>query len=148
MKVKDFMIKDVYTLNESDTIKTLLETLSKNKIGGLPIENENSQLVGIVSDGDVLRYLNPKTYSSYLMFYKEDIEEIIPNKSKLELKTIMKKHVIALKEDDSLETALKILSQHHFKKLPVVNKANQIVGIISRGDVIRKITDKLLHAID
>ncbi|RLL44846.1 CBS domain-containing protein [Oceanobacillus piezotolerans] len=147
MKVKDFMIRDVYKLKEEDTIQTLLETLSKYRIGGLPIVNDYNQLVGIVSDGDVLRYINPKTYSSYLMFYKEDLEEIIPEKIRVNMKTIMKKNVVTVYEDDELEKALNILSQHHFKKLPVLNKSNRVVGIVSRGDVIRKITEKVLNAI-
>ncbi|MFD1849830.1 HPP family protein [Oceanobacillus bengalensis] len=145
MLVRDFMIKDVYMLKEDDTIKTLLETLSKNKIGGLPIVNDYSQIIGMVSDGDVLRHISPKTYSSYLMFYKEDLEEVIPHRGTDEIKSIMKKNVVTLNQDDDLETALKILSKHHFKKLPVINGAKQVVGIVSRGDVIRKITDKVLN---
>jgi CBS domain-containing protein len=147
MLVKDFMVRDVYSLKENDTIKTLLGTLSKNKIGSLPIVDENNQLVGIVSDGDILRYLNPKTYAAYLMFYKEDIEEVVPEKSKQAIKTIMKKHVVTINENDSLEDAMKILSQHHFKKLPVINENKQVVGIISRGDVIRNLTDQLIKVL-
>lgn len=147
MLVQDFMVKNVYTLKENDEIKTLLETLSNNKIGSLPIVDENNHLVGIVSDGDILRYLNPKTYVAYLMFYKEDIEEVVPEKSKQPIKSIMKKHVVTINENDSLEEAMKILSQHHFKKLPVINENRQVVGIISRGDVIRNLTDQLIKVL-
>ncbi|NWN95705.1 MAG: CBS domain-containing protein, partial [Bacillus sp. (in: Bacteria)] len=42
--------------------------------------------------------------------------------------------------------ALRILAKHHFKKLPVVNQAGRVVGVISRGDIMRQITDKLLNS--
>nr|MDP5194014.1 CBS domain-containing protein [Neobacillus sp. 179.-C4.2 HS] len=54
------MIRKVFTVKPSNTIKELLGILNSNRIGGVPVVDDKGQLVGMVSDGDVLRYLAPK----------------------------------------------------------------------------------------
>ncbi|MDM5197370.1 CBS domain-containing protein [Fictibacillus enclensis] len=44
-----------------------------------------------------------------------------------------------------MEKVLQLLAKHHFKKLPVVNEEKRVVGVISRGDVIRKIEQTILR---
>ena len=144
MKAKDFMIKDVISLNENATVKTLLEVLMEHKIGGLPLVDQDNRLLGVVSDGDVLRYLNPKAFVSYYVTYIEELDETLKIKGESPVKAIMKKKVISVCEDDDLEDVLKILAHHHFKKIPVVNEKREVVGVISRGDMIRKLGELML----
>lgn len=86
MKVKDFMIHDVITVRKDDSIKHLLNTLVKYKIGGVPVVDLDGKLVGMISDGDVLRSIKPKdtvVYDFYnLMTYtleKGKLENILAN---------------------------------------------------------------------
>ena len=144
MKAKDLMIKDVISLNENATVKTLLEGLMEHKIGGLPLVDQDNRRLGIVSDGDVLRYLNPKAFVSYYVTYIEELDETLKIKSESPVKAIMKKKVVSVCEDDELEDVLKILAHHHFKKIPVVNEKREVVGVISRGDMIRKLGELML----
>ena len=60
MKVRDFMIHKVFTVKASNTVEELLKILNCNRIGGVPVVDDRGNLVGMVSDGDVLRYLSPK----------------------------------------------------------------------------------------
>jgi CBS domain-containing protein len=145
VKAKDFMIKDVISLNEDASIKTLLEVLMKHKIGGLPLVDPNNKLLGIVTDGDVLRYMNPKAFISSYVTYIEELDETLKSKSESPVKAIMKKKVVFVREEDELEDVLKLLATHHFKKIPVVNEKREVVGVISRGDMIRKLGELLLE---
>ena len=145
MKAKDFMIKDVISLNEEASIKTLLEVLMKHKIGGLPLVDPNNKMLGIVTDGDVLRYMNPKAFISSYVTYIEELDETLKSKSESPVKAIMKKKVVFVREEDELEDVLKLLATHHFKKIPVVNENREVVGVISRGDMIRKLGELLLE---
>ena len=147
MKAKDFMIKDVISLNENASIRTLLEVLMEHKIGGLPLVDQNNKLLGIVSDGDILRYMNPKAFISYYITYIEELDETLKSKSESPVKAIMTKKVISVREDDELEDILKLLANHHFKKIPVVNENREVVGVISRGDMIRKLGELMLEKI-
>lgn len=153
MKVKDFMIRDVITVNENDSIKHLLNTLVDNKIGGAPIVDSDGKLVGMISDGDVLRSIQLKDKVVYdyfsLMAYtfeKGNLEKVLASMKDQPLKKIAKKHgIVTLKENDDMETALKLLAKHHFKKIPVTDANHEVVGVISRGDIIRTIQKNILQ---
>lgn len=65
MKVKDFMITDVISVSKENTIKDVMRVLVTNKIGGVPIVDNKGILSGIVSDGDIIRSINPKEGKMY-----------------------------------------------------------------------------------
>lgn len=155
MKVKDFMIQDVISVNESDTIKKLLNTLVENKIGGVPVVDSDGKLVGMISDGDVLRTIQPKDTVVYdyfsLMAYtyeKGNLAKVLDTiKDQPLLKMAKKRGIVTVKEDDDIETALKLLAKHHFKKIPVIDGQRKVVGVISRGDIIRTIQKNILQSL-
>lgn len=151
MQVQDFMIIDVITANEKDTVKDVMKTLVTNKIGGVPIVDNEKKLVGIVSDGDIIRSLEPETkmaYSIYtFMLYvgkKELDESVAALKEERVMNIARKKNIFTVAPKDSIEKVLSILSKHHFKKIPVVDNNNKVVGVISRGDVIRYIQKNII----
>ena len=142
LKVKDFMIPDVISIKPDATIKELLKLLTKHHIGGVPVVDNQNKLIGIVSDGDIIRYLAPKEESVRDFIYDIFIEEgeteqeILKDKINTTIDKLMpKKQIYTLKEDDTFESAIQILSQHHFKKIPVLDLDGKVMGIISRGDV-------------
>ena len=148
MLVKDFMIKDVYVMEKNETLKALLELLVEKKIGGVPVVDKDNKLVGIISDGDVLRALKPTTYVGYYYFFKEKLDDNLLEEANLPIKKLMRKRVVTIDEDADLEESLKLLAGHHFKKIPVVNENKEVVGIISRGDMIKKLREKLLEVLN
>ncbi|MBL5766264.1 hypothetical protein B5V88_00690 [Heyndrickxia sporothermodurans] len=155
MKVKDFMIRNVITVNENDTIKHLLNTLVDNKIGGAPIVDSEGKLVGMISGGDVLRSIQLKDTVVYdyfsLMAYtfeKGNLENVLTAIKDQPLKKIAKKRgIVTVKENDEIETALKLLGKHHFKKIPVIDAHHKVVGVISRGDIIRTIQKNIIEVL-
>src|SRR5699024_12262519 len=60
-------------------------------------------------------------------------------------RVMRKKDIQRVRPDDDLEEALAILPRHHFKKIPVVNDERKVVGVLSRGDMIRYITTQLIE---
>lgn len=154
MKIKDFMIKKPIVLQADDTVKDLLQTMVTNRIGGVPIVDEGNHLMGVVTDGDALRHLNPKLLTGYgfmidvFAYLREELDESLTYKSETVLKDIMKTKVYAVTENADLEEALRLLSEHSFKKIPVVNEFNEVVGIISRGDVIKKLSEQMLEKLE
>lgn len=151
MIVKDFMIKDVITINKETSIKELLELLVQYKINGLPVVDSNGKLLGMVSDGDILRYLSSKNethvHALGFMHYaeQENVEKSIKGELSKQIKIIMKKKIlITLSPSDDIKTVLKILSKHRYKNIPVVDKEKKIVGIVSRGDVIRMLSQDII----
>ncbi len=149
MQVKDFMIRKVYTVNPTNSIKDLLVILQKNQIGGVPVVDDDNHLIGIISDGDVLRYLSPNPVAGLadLVYIIEDgkMEDVLREKLQTKVKAIMRKrNIVKVSPDENFETAIRILSKHHFKKLPVVDDAGRVVGVLSRGDIINNIAAKMI----
>lgn len=149
MQVRDFMITKVLTVKPTCTIKDLLAILYTNRIGGVPVVNEAGNLIGMISDGDILRYLSPKPVGfAGLVYIIEDgeMEDVLREKLQTKVKDIMtKKNILYVSPEDDFETAIRLLSKHHFKKLPVINQAKRVVGVLSRGDIIQSIAAKMLE---
>ncbi|WP_232334385.1 CBS domain-containing protein [Oceanobacillus sp. AG] len=143
------MIRKVYTVNPTNSIKDLLVILQKNQIGGVPVVDDDNHLIGIISDGDVLRYLSPNPVAGLadLVYIIEDgkMEDVLREKLQTKVKAIMRKrNIVKVSPDENFETAIRILSKHHFKKLPVVDDAGRVVGVLSRGDIINNIAAKMI----
>jgi ACDE family multidrug resistance protein len=155
LKVKDFMIRDVVSIRPEATIKDLLKLLIEHNIGGVPVVDNHNKLIGIISDGDIIRYLAPKEGSVrdfvYNVFVEEDeteqdvlVEKINTNVAHIITGSILhKKQLYTVEKGDTFEKAMNILSKHHFKKLPVLDCDGKVIGIISRGDL----TNNLLKMI-
>lgn len=144
MLVKDFMIQDVFVARPTFTLKQLLQLFIENKIGGVPIVDEEDQLISVVSDGDILRYLAPKesVFKDYFTYVPvlpgKNLNETVNGKLNDTVSKLLRNNTITtLSPEDHLEDAIKVISQHHFKKIPVVDAENRVVGIISRGDALR-----------
>jgi CBS domain-containing protein len=153
LEVKDFMIRDVITVKKETTIRELLKVLAHHRIGGVPVVDAEGKLLGMVSDGDVIRFLQPKARTVYDFYItivvneQEDFNEKLAHSLDFPVEKIMKRRELyTVRPEDDFENALRILAKHHFKKLPVVNQADRVVGVISRGDIMRQITDKLLNS--
>ena len=152
MQVRDFMIREVITAKHSTTVKELISILETNRIGGVPVVDDKGNLVGIVSDGDIVRFLSPheeKVYLAYYVSYLEEaqkIEDVLREKMNTPIEKIMvKKNIKTLAPDDDFENAIRLISKHHFKKIPVVNGAGRVIGIISRGDIIHNLSKSIFN---
>ncbi len=146
MLVRDFMIKDPITAPPTTTIKELLNMLVQHHIGGVPVVDSQNKLLGMVSDGDILRYLAPRESLIHDLFFTVYIEqgekeiEVLKQKIDTPIEKVMhRKQLFTVRDDDIFEDAVRTLSQHHFKKIPVLNWENEVIGVISRGDIIHNL---------
>lgn len=153
MQVRDFMITKVITVKPENNVKELLKILNSNRIGGVPVVDDKDHLVGMISDGDVLRYLAPKPMGVagiaglVYIIEEEEIEDVIQDKSDTPVKDIMtKRNLHYVSPNEEFDKAIRLLSRHHFKKLPVVNGAGRVIGVLSRGDIIDNISKKIISS--
>ncbi|MFJ7726578.1 CBS domain-containing protein [Neobacillus sp. NPDC097160] len=152
MKVKDFMVKDVISVSPDSIIKDVMATFVEKKIGGVPIMNNDGALCGIVTDGDILRAIKPMDrrildYFSFITYIAEaDLDLHLSEVANREIIHIARTNgIVTVKPEDDMKTVVDLLSKHHFKKLPVVDDKNHVVGVISRGDVIRNIQQTIVN---
>jgi IMP dehydrogenase len=110
------MILDPITVGEDAVIADSLKLMAENKIGGIPVINTSNKLIGIVTNRD-------------LRFEK--------NISKNVKEVMTSKNLITANEDVNLKKAEAILQKHKIEKLPVVDKENNLVGLITFKDIIK-----------
>ena len=114
------MILDPVTLSKKSKVKDALKSMKEYSIGGIPIVDKSNSLVGIVTNRD-LRFENDMN---------KPIEEVMTFKN-----------IITGSPGITLKQAEKILQKNKIEKLPVVDKENKLVGLITFRD-IQKITLK------
>ncbi|OCT15464.1 CBS domain-containing protein [Paenibacillus pectinilyticus] len=144
MKAHEIMVRQVYKVKEDDPIRVVIEKFIKYRISGLPVVNDRNEVVAYLSDGDIMRHIgkhDDHVFDSY--FYtavfkgdNEEFEERVRNLLPLNVMRIARKKVITVDVNEDIENIAAILGKKRIKKLPVVNQG-ALVGIISRGDVIR-----------
>lgn len=114
MFAKDIMTRDVITVSPTASIKDLAMTLIKNQISGAPVAGRNGKIIGVVSEAD-----------------------IVAKKGK-DVKTIMSKNIISVTEETPVEEIAKLMTTHRIKRLPVM-RGSEVVGIVSRADIVNAI---------
>lgn len=148
MLAKDIMTKDVITVNSKATIKEVAQILTEKKISGVPIVDDG-KLVGIVSEGDLIikdKKLHVPSFINVLdaIIYLESpkkFEEELKKVTAVEVKDLMTKKVVTITEDTDIEEVATIMVEKGISRVPVV-RDNKIVGIVSRGDIVKSLARK------
>ncbi len=151
MQVKDIMSSEVIVCGPQESISIVAKLIKKNNISGLPVVKEG-KVVGVVSEADVLKLLEfPEHEGLWLPSPFEVIE--IPIRELLSwgetkralsdvgsrpVSDIMEKDVYVISSSGSLEDASSMMIKHRINRLPVVDDG-ELVGIVTRGDIIRGI---------
>lgn len=108
------MIADPVTLSKDHTLAEAKALMAEYKISGLPVVDKNNYLIGIITNRDVK--------------YQENLE------AKVE-EIMTKENLITSDKTTNLETAKEILLKNRIEKLPIVDKKNKLVGLITIKDI-------------
>lgn len=129
MLVRDWMSKNVITLDVADTLQDAINISIEKHVSILPIM-EDGRLVGIVTDRDLKR-ASPSDAALL------DIQQILYHLSKLEVGAIMTRYPITVPPDFTIEETAEILLDNKISGAPVVDGDGNIVGIITKNDLFR-----------
>lgn len=149
MKVKDVMNPNVVYCKPDDTVREVAKILKENNISGIPVF-EGEELVGIVSEGDLLKLLIipekgelwlPSPFEvievpirEYLGW--EETKKILSDVGSTKIEEIMTKDVHTISAEASVEEASEHMVRHRINRLPVIDEDDRVVGIVTRGDII------------
>ena len=129
MLVKNWMSKEIVTVNADDSMQNAIYMLKEKNIKILPVMDD-ANLVGIITDRD-LKKASPSDATTL------DMHELLFLISKIKVRNLMKKPVYTARPDDTVEEAAAILLEKKISGLPVLDKNNRLVGIITRSDIFR-----------
>jgi acetoin utilization protein AcuB len=135
MLVRERMTQNPIIVHPDTPFEDALQLLREKKIRRLPVVDKQGSVVGIVVEKDLL-YASPSPATSLSVF---EVHYLL---SKLQVKDVMTKRVIAVGEDCPLEEAARIMIDHKIGSLPIV-RGKELVGIITETDIFRVMAEAL-----
>ncbi|HHU57984.1 MAG TPA: IMP dehydrogenase [Bacteroidales bacterium] len=115
-RAENGMIYNPVTISEGSTVGDALNLMAEYKIGGIPVVDKQGYLVGIVTNRDLRFEVN----------MKRSLDEVMT-----------RENLITTNQTTDLEKAAAILQQHKIEKLPVVDKDNKLIGLVTYKDITK-----------
>jgi CBS domain-containing protein len=146
MRVKDIMAHPVVTVTPDDTVLTAVRIMLQRKISGLPVVDAAGHVVGMVTEGDLLRRAETDTVRRrrrWIEFFVGPgrlAEEYVRGNART-VNDIMSPDVKTVGEDAPFEEVVRTMERYGIKRVPVL-RGTELVGMVTRKNLMRA----LLHA--
>jgi CBS domain-containing protein len=126
MKVQEMMHKGAEYVAPNATLQVIAKKMRDYDIGSIPV-CEDGKIVGMVTDRDI---------AVRALANGRDV-------SKLEAKDVMSKDVVFCRDNEEAEDAIRIMEDNRIRRLPVLNDAKRLVGMVSLGDISHALSQEL-----
>ena len=141
MKARDIMTTKAVTVSPGTPVRDVAALMIEKHISGVPVLNDAGMLVGIISEGDLLRRpeigteKHRRRWLSFFTRADEQAREFIKSHA-LHAGDVMTTPVVHAAEDTPLADVVEMMEKHNVKRLPVLSDG-ELVGIVSRRDMLR-----------
>ena len=143
--VTDVMTPNPISVTSTTPLNTAVKLIADHRISGMPVIDGDNQLVGVISESDLMWQETGANPPPYIMVLDSVIYLENPATFEKELHKalgqlvgdVMTKSVITIQSDASLQAAAKLLHRRNIHRLIVVDSDQKAVGILTRGDIIR-----------
>src|SRR5947207_9429085 len=131
--VKDIMTTEVVAVRQETAFKELAAALRRYRVSALPVVDDAGRVLGVVSEADLLAkeaLADPGLVAE--LVHRKDIRKA----EGLTAGELMTRPPVTAAPDDPIEQAARMMHFMRVKRLPGVNSGGQLVGIVSRTDVL------------
>jgi CBS domain-containing protein len=144
MKAQDIMTRDVTTVSPDTSVRDIAALMMEKHISGVPVLTNNGKIIGMVSQSDLLHRAELGTERKHKWWFRTfaDSNALAREYAKahgLKAHDIMSRYVVSVRDDAELRDVADILDSHRIKRVPVVQEG-RLVGIITRGDLVRALS--------
>lgn len=125
------MSREVIAINPDTSLQTAAELMLEHAISGMPVVDEQGQLLGIVSKTDLVRRLAGEDESGVML---------PPGQHRVDVTTVedvMTRHVLIVPEKASLTEAAKLMVNAGIHRVPVVSTRGVLAGLVTTSDIVR-----------
>ena len=144
-RAKDIMTTDVIVANKNGIIANVANLLIKEKIGGLPVVDEENKVVGIISETDIMKKESHVDSPRMLNFIQgiiflddmKKFEDEMRAIAAYKVEDLMSKDIITVNENDTFDYVANVMINKSINRVPVVDENNFLKGIICRYDIIK-----------
>ena len=143
--VADAMSRDPIIVRPETPLNEAIRLLAERRISGLPVVDDASQLVGIISETDLMWQETGVTPPPYIMLldtviylknpaqYERDLHKALGQT----VGEVMSRDPITISPDKLLKEAAQLMHDREVRRLPVVDAQGKVIGILTRGDIVR-----------
>jgi CBS domain-containing protein len=141
MRARDVMVRAVATTTPDSTVETVAKLMTNLRISGVPVLDRNGQLVGIITEGDLLRRTETGTerrrsrWSHWFSANSRLAADYVKSHAR-RVEDVMTREVVTVGELATLEEIAELMESKGIKRVPVVH-VGKIVGIVSRADLLQ-----------
>ena len=126
MKVKEMMHKDAEYVAPNAKLQVIAKKMRDYDVGSIPV-CEGGRIVGMVTDRDI---------AVRALADGQDVSE-------LEAKHVMSEDVVFCRDTEEAEDAIRIMEDNRIRRLPVLNEAKKLIGMVSLGDISHALSQEL-----
>lgn len=144
--VADIMTRDPVVVKPDTPLQEAIKILAERRISGLPVVDSEDKLIGVISETDLMWRETGVTPPPYVMILDSVIYLENPAKYERELhkalgqtvgEVMTRKHLVTTTGDKPLKEAAQLMHDRSVHRLPVVDSDGKVVGILTRGDIVR-----------
>jgi len=140
MQAKDVMTTNVISVQPDTAVEEIARVMLKRNISAVPVVDANDAIVGIVSEGDLMRRAETETerhHSWWLVFLQNPAEQAVDyiKAHGRYARDVMTRSVVTAAEDTPVPEIAELLEERHIKRVPIV-RDGRLVGIVSRANLL------------
>ncbi|MCL5022670.1 MAG: CBS domain-containing protein [Nitrospirae bacterium] len=142
--VQDIMTTKVISVHKYENVDQAVKVLSDNNISGLPVVDKKNQVVGMISEADILSMIGMRRGHTLRDILRHIFGEPLPERRMGDvIGDVMTSPVVTVGPDVDIREAAKIMDEKKVRRLPVVDDGKKLIGLISRADIVRAMSKKM-----
>ncbi|GGJ04274.1 CBS domain-containing protein [Neoroseomonas lacus] len=143
MRARDIMTTDPVTVPPETPLEAVAALMAERAISGLPVVDAAGQLVGLVTDGDLMRRLSakedkPASFFAALLGANADQAIAYARAHGRLVRDVMSTDLATVSEEATVEEVAHLLESRRIRRVPVL-RGKQLVGVVSRADLLRAV---------
>jgi CBS domain-containing protein len=146
MKARDIMVQHVITVGPDTDVQAVANTLVTNRISAVPVVGAGGEIIGIVSEGDLVRRAETGTerrrswWLEALIDSRTQAAEFVKSHAR-RASDVMTRAVVTATPETPLVEIANLLEKHGIKRVPIVENG-QLVGIVSRANLVQALASR------
>ncbi len=142
--VKDVMTRDVISISKYEPVMKVADILNEKNISGLPVVDNDSRVIGIITQADILSMIGVSREHTFKDLLKHMLGETLPERRIGDhVGDIMTSPALTIKPDANIAEAVRIMTEKRIRRLTVANENNVLIGIITRADILKAVISKI-----
>ncbi|NLV23948.1 MAG: CBS domain-containing protein [Deltaproteobacteria bacterium] len=140
LRASDIMTRDVIAVTATTPVLDVAELMAKEGISGVPVLDAQKKVVGVISEKDLLRLLSAQEASTAMQIIAQSLRfgsfKTAPPAAE-KAGDVMTSPAVTVREDTPVQDIRNLFSLKKINRAPVVDEEGQILGIVSRDDIVR-----------